>query len=51
MTLVTPGVLPVGAALLRLREFIREDLPTLGKPMTPTIICYLVLPAEPSILA
>lgn len=47
--LVTPGVLPVGAALLLLRELMREDLPTLGKPTTPTVIYYLELP--PSTLA
>lgn len=34
-------MLPVAAALHLLREFINEDFPTLGKPITPTVICYL----------
>jgi hypothetical protein len=52
MTFVTPGMLPVGAARDLLRELMSELFPTLGKPTTPTMICYLVLPlAEPSTLA
>ena len=33
---VTPGVLPVAAALHRLREFMRDDFPTFGYPTIPT---------------
>jgi len=33
---VTPGVFPVAAALDLFKELIKEDLPTFGKPTTPT---------------
>ena len=44
IALVTPGWLPVAAALCLFKELMSEDLPTLGKPMTPTMIYCLVLP-------
>merc|ERR1712051_399646 len=47
---VTPGWLPVAAALLLFNELINDDLPTLGKPTTPTVIRDLVL-ESPSTLA
>ena len=47
---VTPGVLPVGAALDLLSELIRLLFPTFGKPTTPTYIVYFMFPC-PSILA
>jgi len=49
IALVTPGVLPVGAALDLFREFINDDLPTFGNPITPTTIYCLAFP--PSTLA
>ena len=50
MILVTPGVFPTVAALDLLRELIRLDFPTFGKPTTPTYIVYLALDS-PSTLA
>jgi len=50
MALVTPGMFPVGAALLLFKELINDDFPTLGKPITPTTIYYLAL-LLPSTLA
>jgi hypothetical protein len=44
MLLVIPGVLPVGAAFDLFKEFIREDLPTFGKPTIPTTIYCLDFP-------
>jgi hypothetical protein len=51
MLFVTPGILPVGAALDLFKEFIKDDFPTFGKPITPTTIYYFVLPFPPSTLA
>jgi len=36
MALVTPGVLPVAAALALFKELMILDLPTFGNPTTPT---------------
>ena len=33
--LVTPGVLPTTATRVRLSELMSDDLPTLGRPITP----------------
>jgi hypothetical protein len=51
MLFVMPGWFPVAAALDLFRELIKEDFPTLGNPIIPTTICYLVLPFPPSTLA
>jgi len=40
--LVKPGVAPTPQTLLRLSELISDDLPTLGKPMTPTLMDVLM---------
>ena len=37
-----PGVAPTPHTLLRLSELMSEDLPTLGKPITPTLIDVLM---------
>ena len=50
MDFVTPGVFPTFAALVLLRELIRLDFPTFGKPTTPTYIVYLAF-ESPSTLA
>jgi len=38
MFLVNPGVAPVETTRERLRELMRDDLPTFGYPMTPTVM-------------
>ena len=40
--LVTPGVEPTLQALDLFNELMTEDLPTLGKPMTPTVMEVLM---------